>query len=945
MNSENCVTRDDFGAFFAELHHGHQPFPWQWRLLDEVLTTRRWPEALVAPTGSGKTSAIDVHVFALAVAAAEGGALPPRRLAMVVNRRVLVDDQYEHARALADRLAEPGDSSVLRAVAEQLWQVQGRADEHADSPGQAASPLLVARLRGGVPPSRRWADHPTAAAVLCATPDMFGSRLLFRGYGSSARSWPREAGLLAVDTAALIDEAHLSRQLLRTARRVGELVTLAERQWHGPSPLHVVETTATPDGAAGTWLGVDDADLAEEGTLRARLTRPKPVELVPVKQWAAPNPSAKVVGELAQRTVELADRGLGGTVGCFVNTVARAVDVAQRLRDMRDRDLTVVLICGQVRPVDLQRLENTYPGVLGPGGNSGVDVIVSTQSLEVGVDLDLAGIVTDLAAGSALAQRAGRVNRRGERDEGPVVVVVPDEGLRSDTRSGPYAGDDLIAAHEWIERRAAAPEGLAPWALRDDPPPGPRPRRRLLQRPEPGDAWHWARTSENLASDPELELWLAEDFDPDFNVGVVVRKLPADPTEAVELLSLLPPRRHETFSVPLGTAREAVAAAGNDGAYAIVVRGEQVAPLAWDRTEAGTDRPRIRPGDVVVVDEPTPMFTAPGRDGQEETPQVVTDSGGHPARDVLEDVAELSSELRPGEVVYRCELPRNEPGGDEVDEAAAELAGRLDVAADEPERDVDEAGVVLDWLDTHARGRMAEAARDLVRDGSRVEVVVQRDEDRIPRRVVVIDRRRAAADEYVRQEWTPNTDPVPLDEHQKAVGQRATELARLLGLPQDTCDVLREAAEHHDDGKADPRFQRRLGGDATTLLAKSAGTPARAALRRKQESSDLPMGWRHEQRSVVDAWPQLSPGHNRELVARLVGTTHGHGRAEFPHVAGELMSRDDSDAARALATALFDEGDWPQLIERTERRYGVWICAYLEAVLRATDGQISAEGR
>ena len=42
---------------------------------------------------------------------------------------------------------------------------------------------------------------------------------------------------------------------------------------------------------------------------------------------------------------------------------------------------------------------------------------------------------------------------------------------------------------------------------------------------------------------------------------------------------------------------------------------------------------------------------------------------------------------------------------------------------------------------------------------------------------------------------------------------------------------------------------------------------------------------------------------------------------------------------------LFDEGGWDELIEITQVRYGVWGCAYLEALLRAADCQVSGEGR
>jgi CRISPR-associated endonuclease/helicase Cas3 len=108
-------------------------------------------------------------------------------------------------------------------------------------------------------------------------------------------------------------EAYLSRQLVRTARRVAELVPVAERKWDGPPALRVVETTATPDDTTDNRLGVEDDDLADNATLEARLRRPKPVTLVPSKDWAATlapakgsatsTPRARVADELARQTV------------------------------------------------------------------------------------------------------------------------------------------------------------------------------------------------------------------------------------------------------------------------------------------------------------------------------------------------------------------------------------------------------------------------------------------------------------------------------------------------------------------------------------------------------------------------------------------------------------------------------------------------------------------
>jgi CRISPR-associated endonuclease/helicase Cas3 len=216
------IHRDDFAKFFAAVNGGHTPFGWQEKLLDTVLGGR-WPDRIAAPTGAGKTSAIDVHVFANALTTVTGGPRLPRRLIMVVDRRILVDDQYQRARELAEKLASP-EHPLVAEVADVLTALS-KPDGEANPDAPA---LVTARLRGGSVPSRSWRDYPAACAVLCATPDMWGSRLLFRGYGTSSTAAAREAGLLAFDAAVMVDEAHLTRQLLVTARRVAQLAEVAE---------------------------------------------------------------------------------------------------------------------------------------------------------------------------------------------------------------------------------------------------------------------------------------------------------------------------------------------------------------------------------------------------------------------------------------------------------------------------------------------------------------------------------------------------------------------------------------------------------------------------------------------------------------------------------------------------------------------------------------------
>jgi CRISPR-associated endonuclease/helicase Cas3 len=107
----------DFAAFFKGVH-GVAPFPWQDRLLRRIAKEGKWPSVLDLPTGSGKTAALDIAVFHLALEASYGlERRAPLRVAFVVDRRLIVDDAYTRAFRLQQALADPEDPTVAAVAA------------------------------------------------------------------------------------------------------------------------------------------------------------------------------------------------------------------------------------------------------------------------------------------------------------------------------------------------------------------------------------------------------------------------------------------------------------------------------------------------------------------------------------------------------------------------------------------------------------------------------------------------------------------------------------------------------------------------------------------------------------------------------------------------------------------------------------------------------------
>ena len=917
------ITRDEFGAFFAALNGGYAPFSWQEEVLDHICEHGVWPERINAPTGSGKSSVVDIHLFANALAAVGAAPRVPRRLCVTVGRRALVDSQATRADkilgdlkdALADESGEPG---ILRRVAEALQSFQTRNDT------QEIGPFEVGHIRGELSNRTLPVTDISACAIIAATPDMYGSRALFRGYGSTKAARPRETALLTMDTVMVLDEAHMNRQLLHTTQRIAEL---QKREVNlGVPTLQVVETTATPstEDSESTTLGVDieALDSPNDKELRKRVYSHKELVLRPIDKWdGKPGNAATVNAAVGVIKEFLARRGVGegsevvDTVGCIVNHVRTAISIKEALA--KDKVLgkdEVQLLVGRMRPYDLKKL---HPDLFTTEGDKSVKVVVATQTLEVGIDVDFADLVTELAPASSLAQRFGRVNRLGHRTDSKVVVIEPASGDSVKKDAPPYKAVDLSNAYAWLEAlNGAENPSVNPAAMVKNPPVQSSPERLLYQRPEWPDLLEFSRTDENPYDEPDLDLWLHDSLDAETAMGgVIVRdNLPSNTSAAMEILktSYFAPSDRETFPANLKILQEILDYQDEHGVKPRKFLYRQGEISLWQDAEHGDESNQsLAPGDVLLLDTGSVPFTNQGiAVTQRELPST---------KDKLEAVP-----FPKGIKLYVYE---------KCADREKDFREYLGLSPEE----------VAELLDSQSSGSETRIASELTTEAEDGQEVIAWYAD-------VTDDKKSVEGSDIAQELAP-TDPVLLDDHQNDVAERTRQIAENLGLAPEFSEALELAARYHDEGKRDLRFQQMLGADPDAdALAKSGHRSVAEAYRARSRSA-LPRGWRHEQLSaLMVATSPEKVGEHRDLVLRIIGCSHGHGRFSFAHDAGFLLKEGylpegtDYEALKEQATRLFNVGYWDTLMEQTSRTYGPYATAYLEAVERAADAQISREG-
>ncbi len=886
-----------FATSFSALT-GKAPFPWQAALFEQI-EQGKFPKSCNLPTGLGKTSVIAIWLIALA----KHPNMMPRRLVYVVNRRTVVDQTTNEITKYRSKLESAGLADILG----QMCAIRLKTHE---------SPLAVSTLRGQFADNREWSADPSRPAVICGTVDMIGSRLLFSGYGIGFKSRPLHAGFLGQDVLLVHDEAHLEPAFQELLVAIQKEQHEGERTGKLPWPkLRVMALTATSRGE-GEQFELTSEEKAIPSELPAQPSEPihlvwqrmkskKGLKLHAEKRDAVANK----IGELARERWKSSNKA----ILIFVRTIDDVKTVQTILTDKKKggvKDEQVQQLTGTLRGLERDELATRDPvfARFMPEPNvtpkEGTVYLVCTSAGEVGVDISADHMACDLTTLDSMAQRFGRVNRRGE--------------------------------------------GLSEIDLIYESDPNPKPTSRAFDAAR----WHTKATLERL---PKCD-WIEDRFDASpAALGELMRQLTGDERDAAfaPLPEIVPTSKILFDAWALTTVKEELPGRPPVEPYLHGISGweppetwvawrEEVSRLAelympkpelGELPDAHPPGPRLRRsrrnqgldlgklvdeyplGPHELLREPSyrafKHFEAIAKRCPDAPVWLVDDDGKVEALKLVELADKDKKERIEGKTVL---LPPS---------AGGLKAGMLDGASSTPATDVADAIYADEDRTQLVRVRVDdpedERAKNM-RPIRRIDFPYPKDdEDANPRSWYWF--------EVINNGEESAKFPVSWQVHVNDVVGHARSLVAKLSLDQRIQESVIVAAQLHDHGKRRRQFQKVLNNMdyPAVVLAKSGKKIGR-----------VPETYRHEFGSLLELASQpeflsVADPDMKELILHLIAAHHGRARPHFPEE--EAFDPELPAGSNPVDMAM----SVPRRFARLQRRYGRWGLAYLESLLRAAD--------
>jgi CRISPR-associated endonuclease/helicase Cas3 len=398
-----------FDRFFRDAT-GRQAHGYQVRLAQDGL-----PDVLEAPTGSGKTGVILAWLWRY-LHASDRRAVP-RRLVYALPQRSLVEQvaaevtRWLEGLSLSDQIA--------------LHVVMGGTGES----------------------QRQWRLDMHRPAIVVGTVDSLVSKALNRGYGISRATYPIDFALVTNGAHWVIDEIQLCpestttlRQVAGFARAFGTAEPFGLTCMSATVAQRLLDTVDNP-GPAARVVRIEPSDRV--GELKTRLDAARVVRRLPVEP-----------GEHKTIAAAVLERHRPGTLTLVV---VNRVEVARAIHGALGRasSTPTMLLHSRFRGNDRSRLTERLTQVNSSPGPEGC-VVVATQVVEAGVDINAATMITEAAPWPSLVQRAGRCNRTGRVEDAGLWWIPPAKPL-------PYPEADVAAtqaALQVLEGEAVTGEGL-----------------------------------------------------------------------------------------------------------------------------------------------------------------------------------------------------------------------------------------------------------------------------------------------------------------------------------------------------------------------------------------------------------------------------------------------------------------------------------------------------
>jgi CRISPR-associated endonuclease/helicase Cas3 len=981
------LKSSEFADFFQAIHQdvdglSYPPMDWQCRLA-ELACEGQWPALIDLPTGSGKTSCLDIATFALAYQADRKpkDRTAPMRTFLVVDRRIVVDDAFRRAEKISEQLSgalkDKGDS-VLKRVALRLLAIQGVVDTQSTN----AIPIKPVQLRGGIYRDTAWALSAVQPLLVTSTVDQVGSRMLFRGYGLSNSAKPIHASLVACDSLILLDEAHCSKAFAQTMSAVRNFQSNASLGKLVSRPLVNVEMTATPstDVSHDLRFELTPGEKSDrESVLGKRRFASKPVALKVCEKATGRKAQDALASELAGLALKMvSDARLA--IAIVVNRVVTAKKVYAKLLESRidGSQFDLELMIGRMRAVDrnyqAERLTSTIASGTKPEDRPKQPLfVVATQCIEVGADLDFDAMICEAAPLDALRQRFGRLNRTARGIAACGAVVIQAINLKSEDElksleekkevNDPIYGNALSrtwnelwnVASEAIDNHRTIDFGIAAMDETNKLLGSEKVKRFLSTAPAdapvllPAHLDMLCQTSPPPVPDQDVSLWLHGPQRPNQEVNVCWRSdLSLAPVgeddravQWIQAVSLCPPTSLECMPVSIALVKRwltEVSESSDDADIPVleqededqftIVNKRQC--LAWrgpKESKLLTDSRHLRPGDTIVL---------PVEAGGWSTFGYIPTMTNDPAVTEIESIEQLDS-VDMAEQAFEEKHKRRivRVSGRHVDDLSREksLNPLLEfLKSDEvPLRKSELLELVEKLLQSEFEVDRArwEKVRVLLSTKFRTPIIDRYAFGQFG--IVLTEQNKVEVDEDEGDDELSERnsgDRVALNVHLDDV-ERLTK-ATCEQLPLDDFRItLETAARMHDWGKADLRFQALLIRENVSAAVRQpffwAKSSRQTSSRRDYDDSrrraTLPTNFRHEMLSVqlAEKYLQTQVMPNLDLVLHLIGSHHGYARPWVP-VCDDKVSIDVEFSDRDTVIALTAEWRLEHPVERLDSR-------------------------